>query len=68
MCHARGANAGLPPVWLVYWVVASVDAALASCTAQGGSVVAGPRDYGEHGRYAVLRDPAGAAFAVFQDA
>lgn len=66
VCHATGANAGLPPAWLVYWIVASVDAAIEACTARGGAVVAGPRTHGEHARYAILRDPAGAVFAVFQ--
>jgi predicted enzyme related to lactoylglutathione lyase len=68
VCHARGANADLPPVWLVYFVVPSLDAALAACAARGGEVVAGPRGAGPSARFAVLRDPAGAAFALYEPA
>ena len=65
VCHARGGNAGLPPAWLVYVVVDDLDANLASARALGGEVVAGPKAMGTD-RYAVLRDPAGAAFALWQ--
>jgi predicted enzyme related to lactoylglutathione lyase len=65
ICHARGTNAGLPPVWLVYVVVADLDASLSSATALGGEVLAGPKATGRD-RFAVLRDPAGASFALWQ--
>ena len=65
VCHARGGNEGLPPVWLVYVVVADLDASLASAKALGGKLLAGPKAMGAD-RYAVLRDPAGAPFAVWQ--
>jgi hypothetical protein len=64
ICHARGANAGLPPVWLPYVAVDDLDGALRRCTELGGSAVAGP--FGDAGswRYAVIRDPAGAHLAL----
>jgi hypothetical protein len=65
ICHARGGNAGLPPSWLAYVVVSDLDASLASARALGGRVLAGPKAMGED-RYAVLVDPAGAAFALWQ--
>ena len=34
VCHARGPNADLPPQWLVYFVVADVDAAAAGAPAR----------------------------------
>jgi predicted enzyme related to lactoylglutathione lyase len=67
VCHARGGNAGLPPVWLVYFTVDDLDAALASCRARGGAILAGPKSLGA-ARYAVVRDPAGAASALFEPA
>lgn len=67
VCHARGGNAGLPPVWLVYFTVADLDASLTACRARGGEVVVGPKPMGK-ARYAVVRDPAGAASALFQPA
>ena len=66
VCHARGANAGLPPMWLAYVAVESLDASLARCRDGGGAVVAGPKTMGSHGRYAVIRDPAGACVALFE--
>lgn len=65
VCHSRGGNAGLPPVWLIYVVVADLDTSLASAKALGGEILAGPKAMGTD-RYAILRDPAGAAFALWQ--
>jgi predicted enzyme related to lactoylglutathione lyase len=66
ICHARGLNAGLPPQWIVYVNVEDLERSMARCEALGGQVVAPPRDYGAEGRYAVVRDPAGAVFALFE--
>lgn len=66
VCHARGGNADLPAQWLVYIIVADLDASLAECRARGGAVVAGPKAMGPGARYAVIRDPAGAVAALFQ--
>lgn len=68
VCHALGVNAGLPPVWLVYFAVLDLDLALARCRARGGEVISGPRGMGAHGRMAVVRDPAGACSALFEAA
>ncbi len=66
VCHARGANADLPAQWLIYIVVADLDASLAVCREQGGALVAGPRSMGPSARFAVIRDPAGALAALYQ--
>jgi hypothetical protein len=68
VCHARGANAGLPAQWLVYITVADLEASLEACRRLGGSVLREPRGLGGAGRFAVLRDPAGAVCALFQKA
>lgn len=65
VCHARGANADLPPAWLAYLVVEDLDASLAQVGRLGGAVVAGPKTMGE-ARFAVIRDPAGAVVALYQ--
>ncbi len=65
ICHARGGNAGLPPVWMIYIVVADLDASVEACRKNGGEVVAGPRRMGGD-RYCVIRDPAGAVAALYQ--
>ena len=56
--------AGVPPFWMPYFAVDSVDAAVERIDAGGGRKVAGPNDVPQ-GRFAVCADPQGAAFAVF---
>ena len=66
ICWARGANASLPPVWLVYFVVASLAKSLAEVRKQGGTVLREPASSGG-GRFAVVRDPAGAVCALYEN-
>lgn len=65
VCHARGTNADLPAQWLIYVVVADVDASAERCRELGGAVLAGPKGMGGQGRYCVIRDPAGAVCALW---
>jgi len=64
LCHARGSNANIPPVWLMYVQVDDAVAAARAAQDHGGTVLDGPRSMGG-GTFAVIRDPAGAIFAVF---
>ncbi len=68
VCHARGANAELPPVWLIYINVEDLDRSVARVIELGGQVISGPRGIAGQGRYCVIRDPAGAAAALFEPA
>jgi predicted enzyme related to lactoylglutathione lyase len=54
-----------PPYWLPYFTVPSCDDAAAKVRELGGEVMAGPLDLGA-GRIAVVSDPQGAAFALFE--
>lgn len=65
ICHARGANAGIPPTWLVYITVDDLSRAMAACEEGGGEVVV-PARRGDWGAYCVIRDPAGAVAALFE--
>ena len=65
ICHARGVNATLPPAWLIYIKVQSLEASLAAARSKGGEIVAGPKQIGG-ARFCVLKDPAGAVFAVME--
>jgi predicted enzyme related to lactoylglutathione lyase len=56
---------GEPTHWLVYFTTAKVDDAIAKVREGGGSVIAGPMDT-PVGRVAAVRDPQGAAFALFE--
>lgn len=67
ICHARGSNAKIPPQWMIYITVESVEASARACVERGGAVVDGPRKMG--GRlFCVIRDPAGAVAALMESA
>ena len=66
ICHARGTNEDLPPVWLVYIVVADLEKSLSACMDGGGEILMGPKGMGPGSSYAVIRDPAGAVSALYQ--
>ena len=65
ICHSRGANADIPAGWLVYFVVADVEASAAACSAKGGKIVVEPRGLAG-GRFCVIEDPSGATAALYQ--
>lgn len=66
ICHSRGANAGLPAVWLIYVTVKDLDASVQTCERLGGKVVTQPRNMEGSGRYCVVEDPVGAVVALFE--
>lgn len=55
-----------PPAWMTYVTVADADAMTEKVKAAGGSVMLEPMDVLTAGRMAVLADPSGAAFAVWE--
>ena len=57
---------GCPPNWAPHFSVASADEASAKATALGGKVCMGPFDAHEAGRLAVIQDPQGAMFNIWQ--
>jgi predicted enzyme related to lactoylglutathione lyase len=65
ICHARGGNKDLPPVWMIYIIVEDVEASAAKVVELGGKVLAGPKSMGQ-AKYCVIQDPAGAACALYQ--
>ena len=68
ICHARGANADLPPQWIIYITVADIEKSLKECQARGGKVLRPAREMHGYGKVAIIKDPAGAAAALFQPA
>lgn len=58
-------QSGAPPSWLVYIGAPDVDATAAAAERLGGKVLKAPADIPSVGRFAVLADPQGAAFAIF---
>ncbi|WP_457027893.1 VOC family protein [Kitasatospora sp. P5_F3] len=55
-----------PTAWTVVIATAHADATAVAATAAGGAVLMAPTDVFEEGRFAVLADPAGAVFSVWQ--
>ena len=66
VCHSRGANLDLPPVWLPYFTVADLDESIRQCEQLGGKVRVRTRTATGYGRYCVIEDPAGAFAALFE--
>ena len=54
-----------PSFWLLYFTVLSRDGAIEKARELGGTLLAGPLDL-PAGKIAILADPQGAAFAVFE--
>lgn len=54
---------GTPPHWMVYFMVADTDAAIAAATERGATVVGGPVDT-PYGRMASISDPQGSVFSI----
>jgi uncharacterized protein len=54
------------PAWNTYVCVTSADEAVAKVQAAGGEILASPFDVVDAGRMAILKDPQGAVFCVWQ--
>lgn len=59
-------DAGILPNWMVYIAVDNADAKAKLAAELGGKVHIQPFDVMEHGRMAVVEDPTGAVFSIWQ--
>jgi hypothetical protein len=57
---------GVPPHWNLYIAVASADETAKKAAELGATVLAGPFDVFTFGRMAVIQDPTGAAFCIWE--
>lgn len=57
---------GVPPNWIPYFTSARLEQSLASMGELGGSVMVGPMSVLQNSRIALVRDPQGVAFALFE--
>jgi len=64
VCHARGPNAGLPPVWMIYLPVGDLAETLRRVPAEGGKVIKAMQKADGVYVYAMVQDPAGAHVAL----
>jgi uncharacterized protein len=64
VCHARGVNMGLPPVWMIYLPVGDLAESLRRVEEEGGAIIkAVPGDAGKYA-YAAVQDPVGACLVL----
>jgi predicted enzyme related to lactoylglutathione lyase len=68
MALPEDAASGTPPHWIVYIGTPDVDSTVQAAQDLGGKVLKEPADIPNVGRFAVLSDPQGAAFAAFTPA
>jgi hypothetical protein len=64
VCHARGVNLGLPPVWMIYLPVGDLAESLRRVGEEGGKVIKATRGKGGEYAYAAIQDPVGACLAL----
>ena len=64
VCHARGANADLPPVWMIYLPVGDLAESLRRVEEEGGSVLKTMQGKDGQPVYAAVRDPVGVYLAL----
>jgi uncharacterized protein len=65
VCHTKGANKNLPPVWLMYVNVANLNESIKWVKELGGEVVDGPRQIGDR-NFCCIKDLAGAYLALYE--
>lgn len=65
MAKPEGMPAHIPSYWMPYFQVTSADQSASKGKELGGKVMIGPQDIPGTGRFAILTDPQGAMFAVF---
>jgi uncharacterized protein len=63
---AKYRNPNAPPHWLSYFLVSNCDASTAKAKQLGGTTYMEPTTMEGIGRWAVVADPQGAVFAIFQ--
>jgi len=64
--RAEQKSQGVPPNWMVYVLVSSVDQSAARAKALGATVHVEPFDVMDAGRMSVIQDPVGAMFCIWQ--
>jgi predicted enzyme related to lactoylglutathione lyase len=64
VCHARGVNVGLPPVWMIYLPVGDLAESLRRVQKEGGKVIKAMQGKDGAYVYAAVQDPVGAYVAL----
>ena len=64
VCHARGENLGLPPIWMIVLPVGDLAESLRRSQEGGGKIIKAKRGNDGEFSYAVVQDPVGASLAL----
>lgn len=64
VCHARGANADVPPVWMIYLPVGDLAESLRRVEEEGGRIIKAVQGEDANYAYAAIQDPAGVSLAL----
>ena len=64
ICHARGVNQGLPPVWMMYLPVGDLAESLRRVEEGGGKTIYTTQGSDGKHKYAVIQDPIGVCVAL----
>ena len=64
VCHSRGANVGLPPIWMISLPVGDLAESLRRAREGGGEITKATRGPDGKFAYAVVQDPVGACVAL----
>ncbi len=64
VCHARGVNLGLPPIWMIYLPVGDLAESIRRALEGGGKIIKTTRGADGEYAYAVVQDPVGACLAL----
>ena len=64
VCHARGVNADLPPVWMIYLLVGDLAESLRRVEEEGGKVIKKTKGTDGEWAHAAIQDPVGAYLAL----
>lgn len=66
ICHKRGELMNFPSQWLMYITIENLNDSIEKSKALGGKIIEGPKMMGKS-HYAIVQDPAGAYFVLFQE-
>lgn len=66
VCHARGANTGLPAVWMMYLPVGDLGESVRLVSEEGGEVIKATQDAGGAYTQVVIQDPVGVCLTLVQ--
>ena len=64
ICHARGVNLGLPPMWMIYLPVGDLAESVRRVREEGGKIIKATRGNDEEYACAVVQDLVGACLAL----